>query len=125
MFLSRSTHSLDDKGRVIYVGKSASLRDHANDPAEQARIFGPGWTLKLEDRYMKRDPVTKQLILDAHGLPTPDPMVDTYMDNDNFDAASNDMAIRYRWTEGNKTGNWNFKPFLSPDLKTHLRRRKR
>ena len=46
------------------------------------------------------------LILDKDGLPTPDPMVDTYYDNDKYDAAKNDMAIRYRWTEGNATGAW-------------------
>jgi hypothetical protein len=37
-------------------------------------------------------------------------MIDTYYDNANFDAAKNDMAIRYRWTEGNRAGAWNFKP---------------
>src|SRR5690606_5395123 len=50
---------------------------------------------------------------DSKGFPMPDPMVDTYYDNDSFDAAKNDMAVRYRWTEGNRTGAWNFKPGLT------------
>ena len=40
-------------------------------------------------------------------------MVDTYYDNATFDAAKHDVAIRYRWTEGNQAGAWNFKPGLA------------
>jgi hypothetical protein len=81
----------------------------SQDPAAARAVLGDDWTFKLEDRYMVRD-ASGQLVLDSNGLPTPDPMVDTYYDNATFDAAKNDEAIRYRWTEGNKTGSWNYKP---------------
>lgn len=85
------------------------LIEIANDPSKAAEILGPDWTIKFEDRYMKKD-ASGAVIKGADGLPIPDPMVDTYYDNDKFDAAKNDMAFRYRWTEGNQTGSWNFKP---------------
>ncbi len=88
------------------------LFEIAKNPAEAAKILGADWTMAAELRYMKKDGNGK-LALDQHGLPIPDPMVDTYYDNQNFDAAKNDMVIRYRWTEGNSTGAWNFKPGLT------------
>ena len=89
------------------------LFDLANNPAEAQKVLGPDWTITPLLKYMLKDPNDpNKLLLDKNGLPTPDPMVDTYYDNDNFDAAKNDMAIRYRWTEGNGTGAWNFKPGL-------------
>lgn len=87
----------------------SELIDISKDPQKAKAIFGDEWTFTLEDRYMKRDGAG-QIELDSKGLPTPDPMVDTYYDNATFDAAKNDEAIRYRWTEGNKTGSWNYKP---------------
>ena len=81
----------------------------AANASEAKEVLGANWTIELEDRYMKRD-ANKKLIKGADGLPIPDPMVDTYYDNAKLDAAKNDMAIRYRWTEGNQTGSWNFKP---------------
>lgn len=80
----------------------------AGDPA-QASVLPQGWTIQLETRYLKKQ-ANGQIEYDAQGLPIPDPMVDTYYDNATFDAAKNDMALRYRWTEGNQTGAWNFKP---------------
>lgn len=93
------------------------LFDMANDPALAEKILGADWSLKAELRYMRKD-ANGQMIVDKDGFPTPDPMVDTYYDNANYDAAKKDMAVRYRWTEGNATGSWNFKPglnFASPD----------
>ena len=93
------------------------LFDLSNNPAEVKRMIGWEWTLELQTRYLKKDKNNK-LIIDKDGNPIPDPMVDTYYDNNNLDAAKHDMALRYRWTEGNKTGSWNFKPGLtsvSPD----------
>jgi hypothetical protein len=81
----------------------------ANDPAKAQAVFGSDWTMTAEMRYMRKDS-SGNLLLDKEGLPIPDPMVDTYYDNKSYDAAKNDVAIRYRWTEGNATGSWNFKP---------------
>lgn len=90
----------------------AKLFALANDPAQAAQILGADWTVSAEMRYMKKD-AQGQLILDQHGHPTPDPMVDTYYDSKDSKGASNDIALRYRWTEGNATGAWNFKPGLT------------
>lgn len=92
-----------------YMHIKKLLIELANNPQKAAEILGSDWTIKFEDRYMKRDK-SGQVIRGSDGLPIPDPMVDTYYDNDKFDAAKNDMAFRYRWTEGNQTGSWNFKP---------------
>ncbi|MEK7356744.1 MAG: CYTH domain-containing protein, partial [Bdellovibrionota bacterium] len=92
-----------------YLHIKKLLIELAADPAKAAQILGPDWSIKFEDRYMKKD-AAGQVIKGADGQPIPDPMVDTYYDNDKFDAAKNDMAFRYRWTEGNQTGSWNFKP---------------
>lgn len=81
----------------------------ANDAKLTAQVLGPDWSLKIEDRYMLKNSSGK-LLLDTNRLPRPDPMIDTYYDNDFYDAAKNDMAIRYRYTANNKTGSWNFKP---------------
>jgi len=91
-----------------------TLFDIANDASKAAQVLGPDWTIQPNLRYMKKDPAdSSKLLLDSNGLPIPDPMVDTYYDNDKYDAAKKDMAIRYRWTEGNRTGAWNFKPGLT------------
>lgn len=87
----------------------ALLYKLSQNPTDVSQLFGAEWTFKLEDRYMLRD-ANKNLILGADGMPVPDPMVDTYYDNKDYQAASNDMAIRYRKTEGNGAGMWNFKP---------------
>ncbi|MES2963198.1 MAG: hypothetical protein V4760_04850 [Bdellovibrionota bacterium] len=92
-----------------YLHIKKLLIELSNDPKKAAELLGPDWTIKFEDRYMKKD-AAGQVIKGADGLPIPDPMVDTYYDNEKLEAAKNDMAIRYRWTEGNKTGSWNFKP---------------
>ena len=89
------------------------LFDMSKDPAYAARILGPDWTITSEMKYMKKDPVTGQYLQDAHGLPIPDPMVDTYYDTLDNKGAQHDVAIRYRWTEGNGEGVWNFKPGLT------------
>jgi hypothetical protein len=81
----------------------------ANNPSLAAKVLGPDWTIEAQLRYMKKD-ANGNLILDAQGLPIPDPMIDTYYDNAHMDAAKNDVAIRYRWTEQNGTGAWNIKP---------------
>lgn len=89
----------------------------ASDQRLARDILGPEWSIKVETRYMQKNRLGN-LIYDDEGLPIPDPMIDTYYDNRNHDAAKNDIAIRYRWTEGNQTGAWNFKPGagrLSPD----------
>lgn len=86
------------------------LLELANDPVEAEKLLGKDWTLKLEDRYLQKTAGGKLKMKD--GFPVPDPMVDTYYDNAAYQAAENDMAIRYRWTEGNRTGAWNFKPGL-------------
>lgn len=88
----------------------ARLFQLAQDPAEAAKLLGPDWTIKLVDRYMDKDAATGALVLDSEGFPIPDPMVDTYYDNDKLDAAKNDIGIRYRYTKGNNSGAWNFKP---------------
>lgn len=87
----------------------AKLFELATDENKSREVLGENWSLKVEDRYMKRDK-DGNLILAADGFPIPDPMVDTYYDNERADGAKKDMAIRYRWTEGNRTGAWNFKP---------------
>ena len=92
-----------------FIAAKKRLFDLVNDPAAQLATFGPGWKITPETRYYKKD-AAGNFLKDAHGLPIPDPMVDTYYDNAKLDAAANDMAIRYRWTEGNQTGSWNFKP---------------
>lgn len=86
-----------------------SLFSLERNPAQLQQILGPQWTLSLVTRYLQTDP-NGQLIRDAEGLPIPDPMVDTYYDNNSLQAAQNEMSIRYRWTQGNQTGAWNFKP---------------
>lgn len=91
----------------------------ANDPVKAEKLLGADWTIKAEMRYMKKDSAGN-LILDSKGLPTPDPMVDTYYDNEKFDAAKNDIALRYRWTEGNATGSWNFKPGIGKPHSTGI-----
>lgn len=88
------------------------LFEIAQDRTLANKIFGNEWSIKVENRYMQRDS-SGQLILDEKGFPIPDPMVDTYYDNADFDAAKNDEAIRYRWTEGNQTGAWNYKPGIT------------
>ncbi|MEK6706838.1 MAG: hypothetical protein AABZ06_13730 [Bdellovibrionota bacterium] len=88
------------------------LLDLSQKPGEVTRILGADWSLELQTRYLKKDKNNK-LILDKDGNPIPDPMVDTYYDNSKLEAAKNDMALRYRWTEGNATGSWNFKPGLT------------
>lgn len=89
-----------------------ALFELAEDPSRAAQVLGPEWTVEPQLRYMKKNRAGN-LLKDANGLPIPDPMVDTYYDNEKFEAAKNDMAIRYRWTEGNSTGSWNFKPGLT------------
>ena len=88
------------------------LFELAQDAKAAGKVLGKGWTIKVEDRYMQKDK-SGNLKKDKDGYPVPDPMVDTYYDNANRDAAGNDMAIRYRWTGGNNTGAWNFKPGLT------------
>lgn len=93
------------------------LFEIAASPTLAKKVLGANWSLKVVDRYMKKSRNGK-LTKDADGFPIPDPMIDTYYDTANLDAAKNDVAIRYRWTEGNQTGNWNFKPGIgrvSPD----------
>jgi len=92
-----------------YARVKALMFELAADPTKAAQVLGPDWTLKLEDRYMTKDSAG-QVIKGADGFPVPDPMVDTYYDSKDMKAAQNDMAFRYRWTEGNATGSWNFKP---------------
>ena len=121
---SRSKESLKVNGQIrsrvegegkfqIYQAQltdlKAKLFEIANDTEKAKQVLGDDWKVKVEDRYMKRDSAG-QLILAKDGFPIPDPMVDTYYDNATLDGAKNDMAIRYRWTEGNATGAWNFKP---------------
>jgi hypothetical protein len=86
-----------------------SLFELARDPSKATAILGSEWTITLQDRYMKKDAQGK-ILLDSEGFPTPDPMVDTYYDNDNYDAAKHDVAIRYRFTENNGFGDWELKP---------------
>jgi len=74
-------------------------------------VLGTEWSLEVVTRYMKKDS-NGNVIHDSSGFPVPDPMIDTYYDTDNLDAARHDIAIRYRWTAGNRTGTWNFKPGL-------------
>ncbi len=88
----------------------ATLFELAQDPAKAAAVLGAGWKMNLEDRYLQRDASTGALVQGSDGFPIPDPMVDTYYDGANFEAAKANAAIRYRWTEGNKTGSWNIKP---------------
>lgn len=91
----------------------------ANNPSLASRVLGKGWTMKLEDRYMLKDK-KGNLVLSKDGLPQPDPMVDTYYDNATYDAAQNDVALRYRWTGGNNSGAWNFKPGMGESSKEGL-----
>lgn len=93
-----------------YLRLRKELFKLATDPAAAANVFGSEWVISLEQRYMAKDPTTKLVIKDALGFPVPDPMIDTYYDNDTLDAAKKDIALRYRWTEGNRKGAWNFKP---------------
>lgn len=88
----------------------------AKDPALASKVLGADWTLTEETRYYKKD-AAGNVMKGADGFPIPDPMVDTYYDNKNLDAAKKDMAIRYRWTEQNKTGAWNFKPGIGKTTK--------
>jgi len=81
----------------------------SKDPKAAAQALGPDWTVQAQTRYMKKD-AQGNLILDSRGLPQPDPMVDTYYDSKESLGAQNDVAFRYRWTEQNATGSWNFKP---------------
>jgi hypothetical protein len=86
-----------------------------NDPAKLAQLLGPDWSIEAEMKYMKRDSNTGQHLLDANGLPIPDPMIDTYYDSHDSLGAQNDVALRYRWTEQNGEGAWNLKPgFAEP-----------
>jgi hypothetical protein len=84
----------------------------AKDPALAQTIFGADWTFELQERYLLKN-ADGSLQIGADGFPVPDAMVDTYYDNDKFEAAKNDIAIRYRFTKGNNTGAWNFKPGLA------------
>ena len=93
------------------------LFEIAEDPSQQKKILGKDWKLEVITRYMKKHR-NGRLVIDEDGFPVPDPMIDTYYDTPKMDAAKNDIAIRYRWTGGNNTGTWNFKPGIgrrSPD----------
>lgn len=81
----------------------------SKNPAEARRVLGPDWTIKPELRYMKKD-ASGKMLLDEHRLPQPDPMIDVYYDDKDYRASQNDIAIRYRKTEGNGYGSWNLKP---------------
>lgn len=98
------------------------LFELAQNPAEAAKVLGPEWSLHANMRYMLKDKAGKY-ILDSQGLPTPDPMVDTYYDNDNYDAARRDVNIRYRMTEQNGVGKWGLKPGMGKDLGNGIVRR--
>jgi hypothetical protein len=98
------------------------LFEISNSSSEVAKIFGPDWTLTPNLRYMLKDAAGKH-ILDKNGLPTPDPMVDTYYDNKNYDAAKKDVNIRYRMTEQNGIGKWGLKPGMGKDLGNGIQRR--
>ncbi len=95
-------------------GAKKALFELANDPVKAAALLGTEWTLKLEDRYLKKD-VAGKIVMGADGYPVSEPMVDTYYDNKNNDAAKNDMAIRFRSMEKtlngtvSKDGAWNLK----------------
>jgi len=109
---------LEAEGKYqIALGDSATVTQKlfamSKDRAYADRILGTDWSIEPEMKYMKKDPKTGQLLLDQNGLPTPDPMVDTYYDSKNNDGAKSDIAIRYRWTEQNGEGAWNFKPGLT------------
>ena len=95
--------------KTEYLRIKRALIALSKDPSKAAEILGTDWTIKFEERYLKKGADGK-VLKGADGLPIPDPMVDTYYDNKNYDAAKKDMAIRYRWTEQNQTGSWNFKP---------------
>jgi len=88
------------------------LFDLAKNPKKFKELAGKDWTLQVEDRYYKKDS-NGQTVLGKDGMPIPDPMVDTYYDSDRHEAAEKDMAIRYRYTAGNNSGSWNFKPGLT------------
>ena len=116
----RSRTEAEGKFQVSLAQAAAvkkALFELANDPAKATALLGPDWTLTLESRYLQKDAAGKAL-MGADGYPIPDPMVDTYYDNDTFDAAKKDMAIRWRYTAGNNSGAWNMKPGvyrLSPE----------
>ncbi len=90
-------------------GIRARLFQLANDPAEAAKVVGSDWKIEAEMRYMQKD-ASGAYLKGPDGLPVPDPQVDTYYDNDHYDAAKKDVAIRYRKTAGNGYGVWNIKP---------------
>lgn len=93
---------IDELGRI-----TKRLYELASNPVEAAKVLGPDWTIVPELRYMQKD-ANGQLLSDQYGNPIPDPMIDTYYDNDHHDAAKGDKALRYRWA--NNVGNWNVKP---------------
>lgn len=84
----------------------------ANDPKLASQVLGADWSIQAEMRYMKKD-AQGNLLKDKNGMPIPDPMVDTYYDSVESRGAQNDVALRYRWTEQNATGSWNFKPGMT------------
>ena len=105
----------------VALGHFASVRDAlfalTRNGSLQSQVLGGDWKLTLVDRYLKRD-ANGQVITNEMGVPFPDPMTDTYHDDLLYRMAQNDMALRWRWTEGNQTGAWNFKPGmgnLSPE----------
>jgi hypothetical protein len=87
------------------------LFDLSKNQSAAEKILGKGWELKLEDRYLKKDSSGK-LALDKNGFPIPDPMDDIYHDSKAAVAAQSDMAFRYRYTQGNGYGSWNYKPSM-------------
>jgi len=99
-----------------------ALFDLANDPKKAAALLGPDWTMATNTRYMLKD-AAGNLVLDSKGMPKPDPMVDTYYDNKDYDAAKNDVNIRYRMTEQNGIGKWGLKPGMGLDLGNGIVRR--
>jgi hypothetical protein len=109
----RSRLEGEGKFQVMSEGEFDTARDLlfklANDPALASQILGQGWKITIKDRYFLRD-ASGNLQKDAKGFPVPDPMIDTYYDSDKYEAAKNDVTIRYRWTEGNRAGAWNIKP---------------
>ena len=93
------------------------LFELANNPALASQILGADWTIEAEMRYMRKNKAGN-LMKSRDGFPIPDPMVDTYKDNPKFEAAQLDMAVRYRFTKGNNSGAWNFKPGYMVRLKS-------
>ena len=114
---------LEAEGKFqIPMGDSAEVKKAlfalTEDPSLAQKVLGPDWKIEPELRYMLKDKATGEMIKGADGLPIPDPMKDTYYDRADSLGAKNDMAIRYRRTEGNGTEAWNFKPGkynLSPE----------